>query len=824
MKRTHTLLLLIGLAAGAAQAQTPDTTRLERLQDVVVISTPKERGTLRQQPASTTVLDRRQLADLQATALKEAAPLVPNLHLPDYGSRLTSAAYIRGVGSRINTPAVGLYVDNMPMPDKSAYDFRFLDVERIDVLRGPQATLYGRNAMGGLLRVHTRNPFHYQGTDLNLGFATATHGAYASATHYHRPSDRLAFSAGGYYDRSDELFHNSHTRRTAANLRSGGGRMRGIWLPRPNLTLDLQASYDYSDQDGYPYFYEGSLTASEPFPAQVGTIAANRQGGYRRSLLNTGLGLEWRQRRFNLNTMTAYQHLRDRMTMDQDYLPIDYFTLEQRQRIHSLTQEVTLRSKGSGRWQWLNGLSFLYQGMRTLSPVDFYADGMRMLEDNINRMLPSPTAIPAFGAMGFTGMGIDLVGQRLNMDVRNETPSLNAALFHQSTLRLAQGLELTAGLRLDYEHLRLRYHAPTRMPYRFRMTNEINPMMAMNLRGEADVLYHGTLRDNYLRLLPKLALKYEWAPGNNLYASFAMGQRSGGYNVQMFSDLLQGAMRQALTADLKQRVSTYLQLAQALSDGALPQSVVDLVRQKMEENIPSFDRPGATQVRYKPEYALSYEAGVHLTAPEARLSTDLSLFFMDVRDQQIARFAASGLGRQMVNAGRAHSCGIEGQARWRATDALLLTAHYGFTHATFRRHADGTTTTDAQGNTTPTDHRGRRVPYVPRHTVGADAAYTWPLRTRWARTFTLGLNYSGTGPIHWTESNLTGNGSGPARQRHYSLLGARLVFALPKATVQFWGRNLTDTRYRTFYFESLSRAYSQHGTPLQVGVDVRVHL
>ena len=82
------------------------------------------------------------------TSIKHLTGLVPNFYMPDYGPRLTSAIYIRGIGSRINTPAVGLYVDNVPYLDKSAFDFNTYDIERIDVLRGPQSTLYGRNAMG----------------------------------------------------------------------------------------------------------------------------------------------------------------------------------------------------------------------------------------------------------------------------------------------------------------------------------------------------------------------------------------------------------------------------------------------------------------------------------------------------------------------------------------------------------------------------------------------------------------------------------------------------------------------------------------------------
>ena len=73
--------------------------------------------------------------------------------MPDYGSKLTSPVYIRGIGSRINSPSVGLYVDNVPFFEKAAFDFDFFDIERIEILRGLLGTLYGRNSMGGLINI-----------------------------------------------------------------------------------------------------------------------------------------------------------------------------------------------------------------------------------------------------------------------------------------------------------------------------------------------------------------------------------------------------------------------------------------------------------------------------------------------------------------------------------------------------------------------------------------------------------------------------------------------------------------------------------------------
>ena len=156
------------------------------VEEITVIAAPKENRKLREQPAAVTLLSQQDMQNAQVNSIKNLTSVVPNMFIPDYGSRLTSAVYIRGIGSRINTPSVGLYVDNIPYIDKSAFDFSYADVERIDVLRGPQGTLYGRNAMGGLIKVHTKSPFSYQGTDFRMG--AGTYNAYnTSLTHYHPP-------------------------------------------------------------------------------------------------------------------------------------------------------------------------------------------------------------------------------------------------------------------------------------------------------------------------------------------------------------------------------------------------------------------------------------------------------------------------------------------------------------------------------------------------------------------------------------------------------------------------------------------------------------
>ena len=122
------------------------------------IKASKEKNVLQELPMAASVLKGRHVEQQEINSLTELSSRVPNLFMPDYGSKLTSPIYIRGIGSRINSPSVGLYVDNVPYFEKAAFNFEFFDIERIEILRGPQGTLYGRNTMGGI--IYAQYPQH----------------------------------------------------------------------------------------------------------------------------------------------------------------------------------------------------------------------------------------------------------------------------------------------------------------------------------------------------------------------------------------------------------------------------------------------------------------------------------------------------------------------------------------------------------------------------------------------------------------------------------------------------------------------------------------
>ena len=151
------------LATGNVLAEEADTLKVVDVEEITVIAAPKEkpetaRAARRRHPAFAAGHAERTGELHQESDIRSAQYVYPRLRLAT-----DSAVYIRGIARASTLPPVGLYVDNIPYIDKSAFDFSYADVERIDVLRGPQGTLYGRNAMGGLIKVHTKSPFSYQG-------------------------------------------------------------------------------------------------------------------------------------------------------------------------------------------------------------------------------------------------------------------------------------------------------------------------------------------------------------------------------------------------------------------------------------------------------------------------------------------------------------------------------------------------------------------------------------------------------------------------------------------------------------------------------------
>ncbi|OAV70280.1 Colicin I receptor precursor [Bacteroidales bacterium Barb6] len=752
------LLLSIsqGVKAGEDGVQEEDSVRYFTTEEVVITASPKETNDLRKLPGSVSVLSPQLIAGRQIESLKDISASVPNLYMPAYGAKLTSAVYIRGIGARSSGQTVGLYVDNIPYLDKSTFDFELTDIQRIEVLRGPQGTLYGRNAMGGIINVRTLSPFDFQGTKLSV--SGGNYGLLkAKASHYRKLSDKLALSAGGYYDRSDGFFTNEYTGRKADNEESAGGRFKLDGRIAPRFTAAYSFTFDYTSQGAFPY---GKYDRAND---KVLPVAINDPSSYNRRMTANNLQLEYRTDKIVLTSTTGHQWFDDNMQMDQDYDTIAKFTLAQKQLQRAFSQEIAVKSLTTGNYQWSSGLYGFHNDLRANAPVTFKKDGIGMLQKVFTTLKEENPKMPS----------ISVTDEELFIPGRFETPSYGAALFHQSTLNnlFTGGLSLTAGLRLDYEKQRMGYDSKAKMSLGMSM-NPAAPPADISGMYEPSVMDESISQD-FLQLLPKASLKYEWADGTFAYLSAAKGYKSGGYNIQMSADVMQSQMQY----DIMQKFS--------------PQLAVE----------PS---PVKEVMAYKPEMSWSYEAGIRSGLFDNRLTAELTFFYMDIADIQLTKFTASGNGRILANAGKAESYGAELSLHARLADGLTANANYGYTHATFRNYDNGRE-----------DFKGKRIPYTPAHTLSLGLQYTKLWHNAAIDQFTASAWCNGAGQIYWTEQNTLS-------QPFYGLLNLKAGIRKGIVSLNLWGRNLTDTGYSMFYFETSDNAFMQAGRPLQAGAEVAV--
>lgn len=760
MKRLAAILLccaasLVTVASGAVVNRENSTTDDATIDTIIVVdevqlSAVKQGMQLRSEPVASTILGQRMSSRNHIDALKNLTALVPNMHIPDYGSRMTSSIYMRGLGARIDQPAVGMNIDNVPVMNKNNFDIELTDIDRIEVLRGPQSTLYGRNTMGGVINVYTLSPFLYEGVRL-MGEYAEGKSYRLRASIYEQLGDRWAMSLSGYTTRTDGFFRNEATGDYCDWEELYGGRWKTQYRNLKGLRIDNTLSLTSSDQGGYPYRFVGGRFESETIPA--GHINYNDPCGYERLSISDGLTIHYEQPRYAITSISSYQFSDDKMEMDNDFLPLDFFTLQQMIREQVITEDVVFRSRNRQHYDFLFGLYGFYRYANLSAPVNFKTDG-------IDQLIFAAANNATGGLVQMTALDNMLLGSDF------DNPNYGVALYHESSLRFGN-LEAKAGLRFEHEYTKLNYHSAGALHYHLRLSM---PTMPFPIERDESVSIdeRGSYRHNYTEWLPKGSLIYHFDEGRNLYVTVSRGFKAGGFNTQLFSDILKDRL-------------------QAEAQGK-PYEAQDIIS-------------------YKPEYSWNYEFGGHFSCAEGIVRGDFALFRIDCEDQQLTILPdENATGRMMTNAGRTRSLGGEAAIKIRPNDRIEFDLAYGYTKATFRNYTSG-----------GVSYRGNYVPYVPRHTLTSGVTWTIPTGIAWMGDLVLYGGLSNTGKIYWNESN-------SQKQGAYTLFNASVRLEHRNYTLDLWGRNLGDKRYDVFYFESIGNRFMQWGRPQQLGVTLTIHI
>ena len=465
------LLLLVMTPMRSQVVAVQDTSVTHDLQmNEVVIQAFKQQQDLKVAPVAASTLTGTAIRNKNAVNIKDLSSFIPNLFMPDYGSKLTSPVFIRGIGSKINSPSVGLYVDGIPYFEKSAFDFDFSEIARMEVLRGPQGTLYGRNTMGGIINIYTKSPLRYEGTTIGASLGSYMQQNY-NVSHYRKLGDKFGLAVSGNYNQTDGYFTNQYTGEKADDSQSGSARIRLEWQPKEQLSFGLTSTYDRLNQGGYPY------AVCDPETLRPGEVNYNDYSFYKRSISTTGLSIKWDGKGYSIQNQMAFQYISDHQGIDQDFTPNSTYFAKQDMKQKMFSEEFNIKSITNTRYKWLFGAFGFWQGVDNTVPMDYLAKGYTTLK-------------------------------------QYDIPTYGAALYHQSTFDdlFVKGLSFTFGLRYDYEK--------ASNDYIYHKITNGNQTLVDQFKSDL----------SFSQLTPKFTLEYIFPSSGLVYASVTKGYKTGGFN------------------------------------------------------------------------------------------------------------------------------------------------------------------------------------------------------------------------------------------------------------------------------------------------------
>ena len=465
-------ILLLTSFLGTAVPNDADSTVFKTvgLSEVTVVEFKKSKENLATNSVS--VVDSGFINSHELQSITELTAVVPNFYMPEYGSKQNTPVYIRGVGAKTKGSAVGFYVDGIPHFENSSFDVDMSNIASVMVFRGPQGTLYGRNAIGGIINVSTVSPLTYQGTQFKLGYGSHNDALF-QFSHYNKLGSKVGYSVAGGYHYNDGFHRNMFTNEYADQLKDAYGRVALVWLLDNKWFLRVNSMLDYSNQGGYPYGKYNRLTGeTEP-------VNYNRYSSYRRLLSTSGVNIRYAGENVSFSSQTAFQYIRDRQGIDQDFTSNDTYFVKNRLKQTMLSQEFILKSNNSSRYQWLWGAFAMSQHINNTVETQY------ITKDNA---FPTHYRIP-----------------------------VNAlAIYHQSTIKLFSGFSFIAGLRWDYENSTLKYLRET-----YQLSTDGARTEVKNVNSSL----------HFNQITPKFALQYQDECNNNsYYFSVTRGYKAGGFN------------------------------------------------------------------------------------------------------------------------------------------------------------------------------------------------------------------------------------------------------------------------------------------------------
>lgn len=729
------------------------------IEEIVVTARMREER-LQELPMSVTALSGQRIEELNLQDISDAADYAPNVTFIEGGNGVSGAiVYIRGIGDAgvedpNFAPGVAVYVDDVYLPRSWGGIRELFDLERMEILRGPQGTLSGRNTVGGAVHMVSRKPgSEFAGrAQLSLGNHDYVHAKLSMDIPL---TDTLYTSVSAFSKTRDGYTRSLYTGDEQHDLDRKGIRVAARWVPNDDLTVDLSADYVDADEAGegrgIHFVYPGTLThvynsalvwAGRPTWEESITDSLWTNNAAEPQLnkfedKGVRLGIDWDFGPAVLTSISAYRELPNEQAHDHEGQITDFWHQDDKFRDHQqFSQELRFSGLAFGnRLDWVVG-GYYYTDETTLSHHQvLFGELFGILESMpFASIAPAPGlplnlcfapgAYPCFGGAGNpANFGFFFRQNDIN---RSETEAESWAGFVHGTFALTERLSIEAGVRYtDEEKTDEQLH---NLDW---TTGEVIQPEDCPIRP-ADCAV-GRRTDSWNAWTPRFGIDFQVTDVSLLYLTISKGFKAGGFN------------------------------------NILPADQVPF---------PQFDE----------EEVWAYELGYKSEWWDNRLRLNTAVFFNDYTDLQLSGAffdPQTGPRSFRTNAASAEIWGAEVEFEVQPTDRLNISGFVAYLDEDFTDLKEGVADVTA----------GTEIPYTPDWNANLQARYEFPLGGFGTLTVMGSAVY--TDKQYMGLSNLE-----EVAEDSYTLYNGRITLAPNSGRweVSIWGNNLSDEEVITYAF------------------------
>jgi iron complex outermembrane receptor protein len=652
----------------ATESSAGETTN--RLAEVVVTAQRREES-LQDVPISVQVVGGQTLVHENLNTLADLALTVPSVKIIDGGP--SNALVIRGIGSGFNQAfeqAAGTFVDDIYHGRSRTTDATFLDVDRIEVLKGPQSTYFGNNAIAGAFSINTRKPG--RSFDALMRALYGEFGQYGAEGAVGGPlTDMLAVRVAATFNGMDGWLKNVSNGDHVPNYKNLAGRISLSYTPSEDLEAVLKVEGgDNRNTGAYPFqmvgcpppppfvaagFCQLALGLGQPTGLDANKDARNGGQGIWLNGTESALTVNYRHWDHTFTSVTGWYGYHYRQNWDADGTPLTLLNIQVPENYRQFSQELRIASPAGRTVEYLAGTYLQTDRLQTDQDISLFF------------LSPVIQTIPPFAGLNpYLPLG---------QDIHYQQGEHSYSVFGSASWNVTRELKLSAGLRgswvrksydwnLFYGTATQDYGAIAPLPSSVAaLPSAFGLGSPTTLRGDrADHAW-----------LPSGKIQYQLRPDAMVYFSYARGFLAGGFN--------------------------------ATDNSGLP------------ERLP-----------FAPEYVDAYEVGLKSKWFDSRVLLNLALFRSNYHDLQVSQQVLSGAGTYsalVTNAGSALSRGVELEGAWVVNNHLRLGADVTYLDAHYVSYPNAAPTPLQTLNGLSTQNlSGQRTSYSPKWSGSLRGAYS----------------------------------------------------------------------------------------------------